>query len=131
MLHAGGKAFHAVSVYIQPGEEALLSPFQQCGKEATISLICRHVETVRKLNPQTARAVSCVQVRDDDTQSKHYLQHASCSGSNRLQRVSASAKRWHFDRHSNIHRRQLALWPLQNLSVIFFEDPWEFCRLIS
>lgn len=38
-----------------------------------------------KLNSQTAHTVSCMQVRDDDIQSKHYLQHIGCSDSNRLQ----------------------------------------------
>lgn len=63
MLQARGEAFQAVSVYIWPEEEGLSSPFQQCGKEATIPLIFRHVETEGKLNSQQLTQFLCASRR--------------------------------------------------------------------
>lgn len=108
MLHARGEAFQAVSIYIWPEEEGLSSPFQQCGKEATIPLIFRHVETEGKLNSQQLTQFP-VYESEMETSKANTASHALAAGTlTGCSEAQICASWQHFYRHSNIKEGQMA-----------------------
>lgn len=84
MLHARGEAFQAVSVYIWPEEEGLSSLSQQCGKEATIPLIFRHVETEGEIKLTAAQRVSVCE-SEQEISKANTASHALAAGTDKLQ----------------------------------------------